>query len=54
MKTMRDYYRERFEAEKATFIKVMKAVPAEKATYKPHPQSTSANELLLMAVGLSP
>ena len=46
MKTTRDYYRERFEAEKATFIKVMKAVPAEKATYKPHPQSTSANELL--------
>lgn len=46
MKTMRDYYRERFEAEKPTFIKVMKAVPADKADYKPHPNSTSANELL--------
>ena len=46
MRTMREYYRERFEAETPTFLKVMKAVPADKAGYKPHPQSTSANELL--------
>jgi len=53
MKTTRDYYRERFEAEKPTFIKVMKAVPADKADYKPHPRSTSAGDLLwLLAVEL--
>ena len=46
MKTMRDYYRERVEAETPTFIKVMKAVPADKADYKPHPRSPSAKELL--------
>jgi uncharacterized damage-inducible protein DinB len=45
MKTMREYYRQCFEAEKPTFIKVMKAIPADKADYKPHERSTSARDL---------
>jgi uncharacterized damage-inducible protein DinB len=53
MKTMREYYKECFTAEKPKFIRVMKAVPADKADYRPHPRSTSAADLLwLLAVEL--
>ena len=46
MRTMREYYAQCFSAEKPTFIKVMKAVPPDQATYRPHPRSTSAGDLL--------
>ena len=46
MKTLRQYYQECFETEKPKFIRVMKAVPADKADYRPHPRSTSAGDLV--------
>lgn len=46
MKTVREYYMQCFDAEAPTFIKVMKAVPADKAAYKPHERSTSAGDLV--------
>jgi uncharacterized damage-inducible protein DinB len=46
MKNFREYYRECFEAEKPKFIRVIKAVPAAEAGYRPHPRSTSAGDLV--------
>jgi uncharacterized damage-inducible protein DinB len=46
MKNVREYFRECFEAEKPKFIRVLKAVPPEKADYRPHPRSTSAGDLV--------
>lgn len=46
MKNVREYYKQCFAAEKPTFLKVMKAVPADKADYTPHPRSTKAGDLL--------
>ena len=46
MKNFREYYQECFEAEKPKFIRVMKAVPADQAGYRPHPRSTSAGDLV--------
>ena len=46
MKNVRDYYRQCFEAEKPTFLKVMKAAPPDQAAYTPHPRSTSAGGLV--------
>ncbi len=50
MKTVREYYVDCFKAEKPTFVRVMQAVPAAEAEYRPHPRSTSAGDLVwLMA-----
>ena len=46
MKNMREYYKQCFETEKPTFLKVLKAVPPDKAAYKPHERSTSAGDLV--------
>lgn len=46
MKNVREYYKQCFEAEKPTFLKVMKAVPADQAGYTPHPRSTTAGDLV--------
>ena len=46
MKNTRAYYQECFEAEKPKFIRVLKAVPAGQADYRPHPRSTSAGDLV--------
>lgn len=46
MKSVREYFRECFEAEKPKFIRVMKAVPTDQADYRPHPRSTSAGDLV--------
>lgn len=46
MRSMRQYYRECFDAETPTFIKVLKAVPGDHAGYRPHPRSTSAGDLV--------
>jgi uncharacterized damage-inducible protein DinB len=46
MKNVREYYKQCFEAEKPTFLKVMRAVPADRADYRPHPRSTSAGDLV--------
>ena len=46
MKNVREYYMQCFTNEKPTFVKVMKAVPADQAGYAPHPRSTTARDLL--------
>jgi uncharacterized damage-inducible protein DinB len=51
MKNVREYYIQCLESETPTFIKVMKAVPDDQASYRPHPRSTSAGDLVwLLAV----
>jgi len=46
VKNFREYYQECFEAEKPKFVRVLKAVPADQAGYRPHPRSTSAGEIV--------
>ena len=46
MKNVRQYYQECFQAEKPKFVRVMKAVPADQAAYKPHPRCTCAGDLV--------
>jgi hypothetical protein len=46
VKNCREYYKECFEAEKPKFVRVLKAVPAKEAGYRPHPRSTSAGDLV--------
>lgn len=46
MKNAREHYKECFEAEKPKFVRVLKAVPADKAAYRPHERSTSARDLV--------
>jgi uncharacterized damage-inducible protein DinB len=46
MRSVREYYTECFEAEKPRFIRVMKAVPPDRAEYRPHPRSTAAGDLV--------
>ncbi|HUK12042.1 MAG TPA: DinB family protein [Thermoanaerobaculaceae bacterium] len=41
----RDFYVSRMKAESAAFAKVIRALPADKADYRPHPRSRSAAEL---------
>jgi hypothetical protein len=54
MKNFREYYKDCFEAERPKFIRVMKAVPADQAGYRPHPRSTCAGDLVwLLASELS-
>jgi uncharacterized damage-inducible protein DinB len=35
-----------FKAEKPKFLKVLKAVPPDKAAYRPHPRSSSAGDIV--------
>ena len=44
MKNLREYFQECFEAEKPKFVRVLKAVPADHASYRPHPRSTAAGD----------
>lgn len=46
MKNAREYYQECFKDEKPKFVRVLKAVPADQAAYRPHPRSTSAGDLV--------
>jgi len=46
VKTFREYYQECLEAETPKFIRVLNAVPADQAGYRPHPRSTSASDLV--------
>jgi uncharacterized damage-inducible protein DinB len=46
MKSQREHFMECFKNEKPTFVKVMSAVPADKASYKPHPRSSSAIDIV--------
>lgn len=42
----REYYIECFKAEKPKFLRVMRAVPPDKASYKPHERSNSAADIV--------
>lgn len=44
--TPRDFYLERRRAEVPVFLSVLKALPAENISYKPHERSPSAEQLL--------
>jgi uncharacterized damage-inducible protein DinB len=44
----RKFYLERLKAEAPVFVKVIRAVPADHAEYRPHPRSRSAGELAWM------
>jgi DinB family protein len=46
VKNVREYYQQCFAEEKPKFVKVLKAVPPDKADYRPHPRSTSAGDLV--------
>jgi uncharacterized damage-inducible protein DinB len=46
VKNVREYYIQCFDSEAPTFIRVMKAVPSDKAAYTPHPRSTAAGDLV--------
>ena len=42
----REYYVERFKAEKPVFVRVLRAVPPDQGAYRPHPRSSSASGLV--------
>jgi uncharacterized damage-inducible protein DinB len=42
----REYLVQCFKAEKPKFVRVLKAVPPDKLSYRPHPRSTSAGDLV--------
>ena len=46
MENFREYFIECFGAEKPKFVRVLQAVPPDKADYRPHPRSTSARDLV--------
>jgi hypothetical protein len=46
MRNNREYFAECFKAEKPKFVRVLQAVPAGQAVYRPHPKSTSAGDLV--------
>lgn len=48
--TNREFFIECWEQEFPTFVKVIKAVPADKLDYRPHPRSRSAAELVWLQV----
>ncbi|HYA63156.1 MAG TPA: DinB family protein [Candidatus Sulfotelmatobacter sp.] len=48
--TNREFFIECWEQEAPAFVKVMKAVPADKLDYRPHPRSRSAAELVWVQV----
>jgi uncharacterized damage-inducible protein DinB len=45
VKTVRQHYAECLTAEKPKFVRVLKAVPEDKASYRPHPRSMSAADI---------
>ena len=46
MKNTRELFAECFRAEKPKFLRVLQAVPADQAGYRPHPTSNSAGGLV--------
>jgi|SRR5436190_13469429 len=42
----RQFFLERLKAETPTFVKVLKALPADKLSYKPHERSPSAEQIV--------
>jgi uncharacterized damage-inducible protein DinB len=46
VKTAREYFEECFRSEKPRFVRVLHAIPAEQADYRPHPRSMSASDIV--------
>ncbi|MBO0800482.1 MAG: DinB family protein [Blastocatellia bacterium] len=44
--TLREFYLERLKAEVPVFLRVLKAVPKDQLSYKPHERSPSAEQLV--------
>ena len=49
--TNRDFFLKRLESETPAMLKVIRALPADKLDYRPHPRSRSAGELVAVLVG---
>jgi uncharacterized damage-inducible protein DinB len=50
--TNRDFFIKRWEQEYPAFVEIIRALPPQKLTYRPHPRSRSAGELAALLVGL--
>jgi uncharacterized damage-inducible protein DinB len=48
--TNREFFLARLEVEHAAFVRVFRALPADKLDYRPHSRSRSAGELLALLV----
>jgi DinB family len=46
VKSVREYFEGCFHSEKPKFIRVLKAVPVDRADYRPHARSMSASEIV--------
>jgi uncharacterized damage-inducible protein DinB len=46
----REFFMQRWEQEYPAFVRVFKALPADRLEYRPHPRSRSAGELLAFLV----
>lgn len=46
----REFFIQRWEQEYPAFVRVFKALPAERLDYRPHPRSRSAGELVALLV----
>jgi len=46
----REFFIERWEREYPAFVRVLKALPADRLDYRPHPRSRSAGELVALLV----
>jgi len=44
--TLREFYLERRRAEVPTFVKVLKALPDDRLSYRPHDRSPSAEQIV--------
>jgi hypothetical protein len=44
--TLQEFLRSRLEAEKPTFLRVLRALPADRMDYRPHERSPSAAEIV--------
>jgi uncharacterized damage-inducible protein DinB len=46
MQTVREYFLECFKSERPKFVRVLQAVPADRASYRPHERSMSAADIV--------
>jgi uncharacterized damage-inducible protein DinB len=47
----REYFVQCFKGERPKFLRVLQAVPADKAAYRPHPKSMSAGDIAALLAG---
>jgi hypothetical protein len=46
MKSAREFFAESFKAEKPKFVRVLQAVPGDKAAYRPHEKCSTAGDIV--------